>query len=146
MKKSTSSFVIYQEKLLLLLRDNNPAIENPNTWQTIGGFVEAEETFEAAIRREIQEETNLTPAHVEYLGKRAGVNHELALYVVHLTDQEVSALELGNEGQALQFFSVDELETLTLSSTLLLYLCSYQSQIFELIRGKRIEPRQLGLT
>jgi 8-oxo-dGTP diphosphatase len=146
MKKTTSSFVIYQEKLLLLLRDNNPAIENPNTWQTIGGFVEAEETFEAAIRREIQEETNLTPAHVEYLGKRAGVNHELAIYVVRLTEQEVKALQLGNEGQALQFFPVDELETLNLSSHLLRYLRSYQSQIFELIRGKLVAPEQLGLT
>jgi 8-oxo-dGTP diphosphatase len=146
MKKTTSSFVIYQEKLLLLLRDNNPAIENPNTWQTIGGFVEAEETFEAAIRREIQEETNLTPAHVEYLGKRAGVNHELAIYVVRLTEQEVKALQLGNEGQALQFFAVDELETLNLSSHLLRYLRSYQSQIFELIRGKLVAPEQLGLT
>src|SRR5262245_62094211 len=99
MKKSASSLMIYQEKLLLLLRDNNPELENPNTWQTIGGFVEAEETFDAAIRREIQEETNLAPTDIEYLGTWYRSDYEVAIYVVRLTAQEVSALNLGNEGQ-----------------------------------------------
>ena len=146
MKKSTSSLVIYQEKLLLLLRDNNPELDNPNTWQSIGGFVEKNESFDAAIRREIQEETNLTPAHVQYLGKFSGSNYELALYVVRLNDHEVKELKLGNEGQALKFFSLDELEHLRLSSNLLMYLSKYKSQIKDLIRGKLIEPKQLGLT
>jgi 8-oxo-dGTP diphosphatase len=44
------------KKLLIYLRDNKPEIPFPNHWDFFGGHVEAEETPDAALVRELREE------------------------------------------------------------------------------------------
>jgi ADP-ribose pyrophosphatase YjhB (NUDIX family) len=45
-----------QDKFLLQLRDDIPGIMSPGCWGLFGGHLEAEETPESAVIREIQEE------------------------------------------------------------------------------------------
>ncbi len=48
-----------KNKILLILRDNNPSIPYPNFWDLPGGHLEGSETPEQTIRREMMEELEL---------------------------------------------------------------------------------------
>jgi 8-oxo-dGTP diphosphatase len=47
------------ERLLVYLRDDNPAIPFPNHWDLFGGHLEAGETPEQALVREVKEELGI---------------------------------------------------------------------------------------
>jgi 8-oxo-dGTP diphosphatase len=145
MRKTTSSLIIHNNKILLLLRDNKPEIPDPDKWQTIGGQVEQYESFDDAIKREIKEETNLTPSDIKYYGKLNGKDFTLAFYVAHLTDEEASSVRLGNEGQALEFFTLDEMKNLDLSFSIRVYFEKYLPQLDKLVRGEGVPIKELGL-
>ena len=46
-------------RLLIYLRDDKPEIPFPNRWDLFGGHVEAGETPEQALQREVKEELNV---------------------------------------------------------------------------------------
>ncbi|AKG20103.1 NUDIX hydrolase [Calothrix sp. 336/3] len=53
--------ILYQDnKFLMQLRDNNPAILYPGYWAFFGGHLEMGETPETAVQREVLEEINYT--------------------------------------------------------------------------------------
>ncbi len=53
--------ILYREgKLLMQLRDDIPGILYPGLWGLFGGHLEANETPEAGLIREVQEEINYT--------------------------------------------------------------------------------------
>jgi len=54
-------------ELILQLRDDNPAIKDPNCLSLFAGAVEEGESLEEAIAREIQEETTLKFEKFTYL-------------------------------------------------------------------------------
>ena len=57
--KEVAIAILYREgEFLLQLRDNIPTIVHPGVWALFGGHVEAGETIEEAVKREIQEEIN----------------------------------------------------------------------------------------
>ncbi len=65
-RKGTSIiFVNDQQQILLFLRDDTPAIPYPNMWDVPGGHVEAGETPEQCIVREMKEEMDLTLGQFE---------------------------------------------------------------------------------
>ena len=57
--------VVYDERLLLMLRNNEPA---KDLWFTLGGRVHKGETLESVVYRILQKETRLTPVHIEQKG------------------------------------------------------------------------------
>ena len=61
MKKKGVVIIIENEKgeILLQLRDDKPTIPYPNKWVLFGGRAEENESFEEAIKREMQEEIEL---------------------------------------------------------------------------------------
>ena len=145
MKKTVSSLIIYKNRILMLLRDNISEIADPNKWQTIGGYVEDRESLDSAIKREIQEEANLTPSNIKLLGKLIGKNHVIGIYISYLTDEEAMQVKLGNEGQALNFFTLNEIIKLDLTPTSKMYLEKYLPQIEKLINGEPVNIKELGL-
>lgn len=53
---------------LLLQKRNKNCRDEQNTWDVGGGSVEFGETFEEAVRRELQEELCVTPIQLQYAG------------------------------------------------------------------------------
>lgn len=61
--------ILYRDnQFLLQLRDNIPTIVFPGYWCLFGGHLEAGETPDAALRRELQEEIGYVPQSLEKFG------------------------------------------------------------------------------
>jgi len=107
-------------QILLQQRDDKPGLLFAGYWTTLGGAIEAGETPDQAIRRELLEEIELEPAvklwkvydHSHTL-RGVWVTVEQYLYVGRI-EQEISEITL-NEGQALGFFDVDDLAKLPIA-------------------------------
>lgn len=125
-KKRSIAIIVHNKRILLLLRDNSPSIQNPNTWQLPGGQIEENENHFQTIKRELKEEISLTPANLEYLGDALS---DTSVYVSFLTDEEVKHIKLGNEGQKLKFFTKEELIHLTVTPSIKFYTNSTPDQI-----------------
>jgi len=65
---SSGAIVYFKDKILLIKRDNNPKITNPNKWGMPGGKTEKGENLNQTLERELQEEINFTPHHYLFLG------------------------------------------------------------------------------
>jgi 8-oxo-dGTP diphosphatase len=101
------------DQVLLLLRDNKPGLSFANHWTLPGGCVEFNETIEAAVQRELQEEIGLelsVTVWKTYERIAGDVLVEQHVFVSS-TDCDISAMTLG-EGQALRFFDKDQLALL----------------------------------
>ncbi len=62
---SVDALILCRGKLLLLLRNNEPA---KGLWWTPGGRVRKGEQLSEAVRRELEEETGLSPCNIEKIG------------------------------------------------------------------------------
>ena len=61
--------ILYQEnKFLMQLRDNIPTIVYPNHWALFGGHMEAGETPDVTVKREILEEIGYIPSTFSEFG------------------------------------------------------------------------------
>jgi 8-oxo-dGTP diphosphatase len=112
MQKDTATataLIFHDGKLLMLLRDDIPTIPSPDTWSLIGGTMEDGETPLETLKREVQEEIGVVPSNITYIGKP---DRERYRYFAHMTDEERLKVKLGNEGQKLEFFEIDELKNI----------------------------------
>jgi ADP-ribose pyrophosphatase YjhB (NUDIX family) len=80
-----------------------------------GGGVERNEALDAAISRELHEEISIVPNTICFLITLYPKTH---VYYVSLTEEEVATVKIGNEGKDLQFFSLDEMSTISLTQKL----------------------------
>lgn len=115
MKRSGASiiFINSRNEVLLLLRDDKPDIPYPNMWDLPGGHVEANETPEACIVREMQEEieTDVSSARLHFV-----YDFPDRIEHIFLMNLEAAAEEIPlHEGQRLRWFSVHELDDLPLA-------------------------------
>lgn len=107
-------FYNQQGEVLLQQRDEKPGLRYPGMWTFFGGAVEADETFDEAIRRELEEELELRDVPLtlwyEYVcpartvaGEVVTTNH---VYIAPF-DADLSTLTL-LEGQAMGWFGQAE--------------------------------------
>ena len=112
-----------------------------------GGLIEKNESPLNALKRELKEEINIVPKNIIYLGKQIYKDGtEVFRYFAKITDDEFQNIELGNEGQKLEFFNLDEINQLDLARYSTEYFLDYINQIKEIVE-KDITPekRLLGL-
>src|SRR3990167_2263454 len=147
-KRSSIALIIYDKKLLLFLRDNYRSITDPNTWSLVGGEVDKGETHKQAIVREMNEEINIAPKKIRYLGRIQSQDGNLhAIFLVNPTLEEVKKIKLGNEGQKVEFFRFNEIIRLDLARNVRNYFNAYSSYLEGIINsGKATNTEKLGLT
>lgn len=126
----SAAFITFKDKLLLILRDDNPEIPQPNCWGLPGGTTEPGETPEETLKRELEEEVNL---RLRDNFKLLFQKHDGQAWIYHvwLSEDDVAALQKGNEGQRIEFFSIQEARQLPLTSNIKLYLAHYQRYLKE---------------
>lgn len=104
-------------EVLLQQRDHAPGILYPGCWTIFGGAVEGDETFDAAIHREISEELDTDFAvepWYDYVCPVRSVPGNLDVIVhvyVGALDRSVESLTL-HEGQAMGWFDAKGVEAL----------------------------------
>jgi 8-oxo-dGTP diphosphatase len=103
--------------ILLQQRDHTPGLSFPGCWTFFGGQVETDESLEDALKRELIEELGCVPGPVgdelfkwEWRGEHPTQNHYFPVYCE--VDDNILVL---NEGQAMSWFSVDELQRIQLT-------------------------------
>jgi ADP-ribose pyrophosphatase YjhB (NUDIX family) len=107
-----------ERAILLIQRNQEP---NRGYWTLPGGFVESEEMAEAAIVREVQEETGLHCAIVGLVGFRNRPDPDVnTSYVVFLLQLEAGELMQGPTDEIIQrrFYTLTEVRTMDLLTPL----------------------------
>lgn len=121
-------------QVLLQLREDKPELLYPAHWTILGGLVEEGESPDQAIRREILEEIELSPAlrfwklhdHGPY-ERRGKITHvEQHVYTAPL-DLPIEAITL-NEGVSIRWFAHDELSTIPIGFSYSLLLDEFFNQ------------------
>jgi 8-oxo-dGTP diphosphatase len=135
MKSGVEGFVIFEGKVLLLLRDDIPTIQNPNMWNLPGGGIEDGETEEEALVRELEEEIGIVPQTFKRLEKTSYPDGNVVTrYLLFITPEEKQKLKLG-EGQKMKFFSLDGIMDLPIIPNLRRYLQLHKEKIAKLIQN-----------
>lgn len=130
------AFITHKNKILLFHRDNKPNIKDPDCWDVIGGHSDEGETPDQTLVREIKEELNVTPSKYKQIFSEPDVwQVETYVYHIQLTDDEVKQIKLGDEGQEVKFFTLNELAELKLTQNLTKYLKNYSSLVKELLEA-----------
>lgn len=102
----------YKGKILLMHRDSSPITQNP--WTLIEGEKEKHVSFEQTIFRKVQKETKVKLAKIHLLSVSLFDNRQKYFYHADLTDKDVNAMQR-DEQQTLQFFTLREVDKLTLT-------------------------------
>lgn len=137
-KPGAKAFVIFNEKFVMVQRDNKPEILNPNKWNLPGGGIEEGENPKETLLRELQEEINITPKNIESMGTTLYLDGSAIVYrfVARLTPEEFSQVKLISEGQQLAWFTLDESLLADLSPHLRAYLTECSDDIKKTLQGQ----------
>jgi len=94
---------------LLQLRDFKPAIIYPGYWGAFGGAVEAGETPEIALGRELMEEIGFSPETLGFFREVNVEKHKLDIHIFY-SRLSVSPAELNlMEGSDIGLFTIEEI-------------------------------------
>jgi mutator protein MutT len=108
--------------VLLMQRDEKPGLEFPGWWTLPGGRMEAGETPQAAIERELREEIEVVPDvtlwrvyerphHRLIFGQAVVIEQYVYAGQVDLRAAEITV----NEGQAIRYFGIAEFAELRIA-------------------------------
>jgi 8-oxo-dGTP diphosphatase len=122
------SQIIFQNpegKFLVYLRDNNPDIPFPNTWDLIGGHIEPGEIPLVALVREVKEEIGYDLKHSKYWNEYICLSGDISpniKYIYHgIIDLPLNSLNL-SEGQELRYVTVEEIENMKFANVIKIIL------------------------
>jgi 8-oxo-dGTP diphosphatase len=138
--KGATIFITHKGKLLLIHRDNIPTIDHPNKWSALSGGTEPGETAEETIRRECMEEINIVPKNIKFIG----YSNDRGRFTAELSQDEVKNIKLGDEGQNLGFFTLEEMETMDLTPKVKHSLETKRFVFEKLLRNETVTPEELG--
>lgn len=103
----------YKGKVLLEHRDHVLETLKQNPWHFIVGQKEKNESSEETVYREVEKETSIQLKSIEFLGSLVHQSKRKYFYHTHLTDENVNNISC-QQGKILGFFSLEELEKLSL--------------------------------
>ena len=103
--------LVHGADLLTYLRDDKPGLIWANMWDLPGGGREADETPEACILRELEEEFGLQLPPERLLWRRIfpsmlDASRASAFYAGRITAAEIATIRFGDEGQYWQMMPV----------------------------------------
>lgn len=104
--------ILKGDRIVSILRDDDPGIAFPNVWDFPGGGREGAETPEDCVLREVREELSLTIAPNDLIWRQQYVSGTDAsqfvwFFVAELPELDINRIRLGDEGQAWRMWDVD---------------------------------------
>lgn len=144
MRIGVVTHLFWGHKILLVLRDNKPGICCPNAWDSVTETLEPEESLYECILRGLTEELCVVPNHLSLLGTtRAG--HGFSVGFLRERERRRINIKPGGEGQAHNFFTLDEARELYLGGAVKNHLEVYPQAFDKMARGVMPRPEELGL-
>ncbi len=104
-----------------MYKNNSPIDSEKHPWTLIGGIKEKRESYEAAMARRVKKEAGIKLESVEYVADYC--------YHASLTDDNVNNIQRA-EGQLLDFFTLKELQKLTLAAPTAQFLEKHSDLIY----------------
>ena len=123
-------------QVLLQQRDSAPHLAFAGSWTLPGGVVEGDETPEQAAHRELAEETGLqAPLHLWKVYRRRHHSRDFSIEQwVYIARSNVRVVDLIlGEGQALQLFTRDQINSLSIAF-------GFELLLNEFFHSARTEP------
>ncbi len=106
--------LLFENKIIVYLRDNKSDIPFANMWDFPGGGSEGDESPFECIAREVWEEfaIRLRPEQIVWQKEYASWENESKIayfFAAHLSKDQVESIQFGEEGQRWRFIEPDEL-------------------------------------
>lgn len=125
---TTLIFLTYNNKILLLLRDNRTDTADLNTWCFVGGSRNKYESSEETTIREVEKSTGLRLSSIKLLTTLTLNNRRKFVYHAALTARNLNEIRR-DEYQNLDFFSLSEAEKLSLEEATGLFLLNHRETV-----------------
>lgn len=141
--RGSVAIIVSNKKILLFLRDNVPAIPNPNCWSLPGGRAEKGEVPIQTITRELKEEVGQAPENLLYLGYYLDLQdkNRVDVFFSRVDNKEANKFfHTGQEGQEIRFFNFEQLFKINLTPSLTVFLFKYQKHIKEILEDDNLFP------
>lgn len=105
--------LLVEQSILVILRDNNPAIPWPNMWELTGGGKEGQETPLECLRREVWEELGLILEEKSIIWSRIypsmlDKDRSAVFVVAQISQKQYQEIDFGDEGQEFKLMPIED--------------------------------------
>ena len=105
--------LLVEQSILVILRDNNPAIPWPNMWELTGGGKEGQETPLECLRREVWEELGLLLEEKSIIWSKIypsmlDKDRSAVFVVAQISQGQYQEIDFGDEGQEFKLMPIED--------------------------------------
>ena len=105
--------LLVEQSILVILRDNNPAIPWPNMWELTGGGKEGQETPLECLRREVLEELGLLLEEKSIIWSKIypsmlDKDRSAVFVVAQISQGQYQEIDFGDEGQEFKLMPIED--------------------------------------